>query len=69
MASLGTDKVYMRGSRVTVLREVKTDGSHNYIRWYGQWVEVTRGDTGNWYSVDRYQEVCDGIWIWDQTVN
>lgn len=54
MKNLGSYPVYLIGSRRTVKRVVLDNNGKYFIKWYGQLIEVVRGFSGYFRSVEEY---------------
>ena len=54
MKSLGQYPVWLTGSRKTIRRTVRTDGTKYVIKWYGQDIEIKRSTGGLFSTVESY---------------
>lgn len=54
MKRIGTDLVYMTGSRITVERLIWAQNGRFYAKWYGNMIEVAKASHCGYYSVEEY---------------
>lgn len=54
MKNIGSYPVYLTGSNKTVKRVVLKDNDKYFIKWYGQLIEVVRGFSGYFRSLEAY---------------
>ena len=50
----GRDMVWLTGSRRTIWRNVYEQDGRFFVKWYGALIEVKRGDSNGFVTVEKY---------------
>ena len=52
--NMGFYPIWFTGTRRTYSRTVYKKDDRFFVKWYGELIEVKRGESGNFYTVEEY---------------
>ena len=54
MKNIGRYEIYLTGSRKWIMRSVLEEEGRHFVKWYGQKIEVVRGEANYYRTVEKY---------------